>query len=298
MTIGCIIILYNKSYEEVKKNIKIIYKDIDNFYIINNSKRSYYSKNKKILIKNLNVNLGIAAAQNLGLIEAYKKKNDYILFSDQDTIFGKNFVKEIFLAFKETEKKNKNIFAISPNLYDRNKQVISGFVQRFFFFRFTIFNNNIANQKKNISEISESMSSGMFLKTQVLKKIGFLNEDLFLDWVDFDLCWRANDKGYKLFGAKDIVANHFLGKKAAIFFKKKYHLHDVYRVYYILRNGIYISLYKFDINFLWKINIFFNTIRYLIGYLIFIRPFFTVCKFSFLGLLHGVSGKLGKLNYD
>ena len=64
MTIGCIIILYNKSYEEVKKNIKIIYKDIDNFYIINNSKRSYYSKNKKILIKNLNVNLGIAAAQN------------------------------------------------------------------------------------------------------------------------------------------------------------------------------------------------------------------------------------------
>ena len=74
MTIGCIIILYNKSYEEVKKNIKTIYKDIDNFYIINNSKISYHSKNKKILIKNLNVNLGIAAAQNLGLIEAYKKK--------------------------------------------------------------------------------------------------------------------------------------------------------------------------------------------------------------------------------
>ena len=81
MSIGCIIIVYKKDINFLLKNIINIYADIDNFYIINNSeKKIKILKDKKINIINLDVNLGIAAAQNIALNLSYKNKNDYILF--------------------------------------------------------------------------------------------------------------------------------------------------------------------------------------------------------------------------
>ena len=186
MSVGCIIILYKKDIKFLFKKIKNIYADVDNFYIVNNSEKKIKNlKNKKIEIINLNVNLGIAAAQNLALLMSYKNKNDYILFSDQDTLFPKDFIKKILNFYFYCQKKYRNLFAVAPNLYDRNKNVLSGFTKRNFFFRTEIFKKKNDLENNNDSKITEAMSSGMFVNAKKLKKIGYLNENYFLDWVDF-----------------------------------------------------------------------------------------------------------------
>ena len=135
MSIGCIIIVYKKNINFILKKIKNIYADVDNFYIINNSEKKIKNLiDKKITFINLDVNLGIAAAQNLALNLSFKNKNDYILFSDQDTMFPVDFIKKILNFYFFCKKKYGNLFAVAPNLYDRNKNVLSGFVQRNFFF--------------------------------------------------------------------------------------------------------------------------------------------------------------------
>ena len=128
MSVGCIIVVYKKDIRFLIKKIKNIYKDVDNFYIISNSENNLKNyKNKKITTISLNVNLGIAAAQNLAIFNAYKNKNDYILFSDQDTKFQKNFIKTILNFYNYANRKYGNLFAVAPNLYDRNKNTLSGF---------------------------------------------------------------------------------------------------------------------------------------------------------------------------
>jgi rhamnosyltransferase len=299
MSIGCIIILYKKDIKFLSKKIKNIYAEVDNFYIINNSYEQIKNlKDKKINIINLNVNLGIAAAQNLAINLSYKNKDDFILFSDQDTIFPPNFIKNILNFFFYCKKKYGNLFAVAPNLYDRNKKVLSGFVKRNTFFRKNIFKNKSHLENNNDSKITEAMSSGMFIDANKLKKIGYLNENFFLDWVDFDLCWRALKKGYNIIGSRNIIASHFLGSDSVKIFRKSFHIHPPIRSYYIVRNGINLCLYSKNISFFWKINIFLNTFRYSIGYLIFTRPFFKVLKFVMLGIAHGFLNILGKINYD
>ena len=299
MSIGCIIIAYKKNIKFLRKRINNIYADVDNFYIINNSESNYLKiRNKKINIINLDVNLGIAAAQNLAVLQAYKNKNEYILFSDQDTIFPKEFIKKILNFYTSANKKYQNVFAVAPNLYDRNKKVLSGFVKRFFIFRTAIFQSK--NKFKNITEskITEAMSSGMFINLKILKKIGYLNEDYFLDWVDFDICWRALKKGYNIVGSGDIIASHFLGSRSIKIFNKSFHIHPPFRSYYIVRNGVNLSLYSKDINIFWRLNIFFNTLRYAFGYIFFMRPFKKVFRFVVLGFIHGSFNVLGKINYE
>ena len=299
MSIGCILIAYKKNIKFLRKRINNIYADIDNFYIINNSESNYLKiRDKKINIVNLDVNLGIAAAQNLAILQAYKNKNEYILFSDQDTIFPKGFIKKISNFYTSVNKKYQNVFAVAPNLYDRNKKVLSGFVKRFFIFRIYIFQNK--NNFENITEskISEAMSSGMFVKLKILKKIGYLNENYFLDWVDFDLCWRALKNGYTILGSSDIIASHFLGSRRIKIFNKSFHIHPPFRSYYIVRNGINLSFYSKDISIFWRFNIFFNTLRYAFGYIFFMRPFKKVFSFVILGFIHGLFNVLGKINYE
>ena len=297
MSIGCIIIVYKKNIKFLFRKIKNIYKDVDNFYIINNSENNLSNlKNKKITVINLNVNLGIAAAQNLALLESYKNKNKYILFSDQDTKFPKNFIKKILNFYSFANRKYGNLFAVAPNLYDRNKKTLSGFVQRKFFLRKDIFQD--FSSETDDDKISEAMSSGMFIDTKKLQKVGYLNENYFLDWVDFDLCWRALKKGYNIVGSRSIIASHYLGRTSVKVFNKSFHIHAPFRSYYIIRNGISLALYSKDINFFWRINIFANSLRYALGYIFFMRPFLKVFNLIILGFVHGLSNTLGKLNYD
>lgn len=114
------------------------------------------------------------------------------------------------------------------------------------------------------------MSSGMIIDLKKIKKIGLMNEDFFLDWIDFEWCWRSYKNDYKIIGFKNITAKHFLGLRSIKFFKYKFHIHALIRYYYIIRNGIYISIYS-KINLMWKINIFLNTIRYIFGYLLLVE---------------------------
>jgi rhamnosyltransferase len=41
------------------------------------------------------------------------------------------------------------------------------------------------------------LSSGFFYSREVIEKIGLKNEDLFIDLVDWEWCWRARSKDTK-----------------------------------------------------------------------------------------------------
>jgi rhamnosyltransferase len=58
---------------------------------------------------------------------------------------------------------------------------------------------------------SEIITSGMTFRLQDIKDIGYFDEDLFLDMVDFDICWRALANGKLIAVDKDIKMPHEVG---------------------------------------------------------------------------------------
>lgn len=287
MKIGAIIVIYKSSIKKIKKIYNNLKPQVDFVIFVNNDKKSFFLYYKNFELINLGNNYGIGFAQNIGITNLIKNNFKYVILVDQDTELPRNYVNTVLPFF------TKEVSCISLNLFDNNKKKYSGFIKRSFFFRNSI--NKSENNFELLSRetVTETMSSGMIIDLKKIKKIGLMNEDFFLDWIDFEWCWRSHNHGYKIIGFKNIAASHFLGMKSIKFLNYKFHIHELLRYYYIVRNGIYISFYS-KINLMWKINIFVNTLRYILGYLLLVSNKKILIKYILLAIYHGSFGILGK----
>jgi rhamnosyltransferase len=112
--------------------------------------------------------------------------------------------------------------------------------------------NNSASEICNPAEVPRMITSGTLLNLDLFRKIGPFNEDLFIDQVDFEYCYRAILKGYTNVQFKNIFLNHALGatsfhRSLRSFSETKRSLHSPLRLYYMTRNYLYVkSKYKND----------------------------------------------------
>ncbi len=74
------------------------------------------------------------------------------------------------------------------------------------------------------------------------------DQDLFVDYVDFDFSIKLRKKGYKILFMNDVVIAHELGYSRNVhflFWNVRYTSHSAIREYYIARNiTIFIGRYK------------------------------------------------------
>ena len=93
-----------------------------------------------------------------------------------------------------------------------------------------------------------------------------MNELLFIDGVDTDWCERAILLKYKLIKANNVFLNHKIGSKYINFFgiKKSYHDQNL-RVYYIMRNSIFLLIYGQN-TYSWKSSELLRTLIRLVAY--------------------------------
>ncbi|MBC7320572.1 hypothetical protein H5T89_07980 [bacterium] len=122
-----------------------------------------------------------------------------------------------------------------------------------------------------------------------------MREDLFIDWVDMEWCWRARKKGYKLIGNADVTVYHQHGESSVRFLGKDITIRKPWRYYYTIRNGIYLSLHSDLLNPYLRTLLFIKTVRNSFMYPLLTKPRLKSLKYSILGLYHGLIGRLGKL---
>ena len=147
----------------------------------------------------------------------------------------------------------------------------------------------------DIIEVEKTLSSGFFYSREVIEKIGLKNEDLFIDLVDWEWCWRARKKGYKIIGNADVIIEHQLGDSSKDLGFREVNLRSPMRHYYITRNAFHLALRDKSLDILHRITLFFKSFRYIIGYPLLSKPHLTHLKYVMLGFWHGIVGKLGKL---
>jgi len=171
-------------------------------------------------------NLGIAAAQNIGVKYAIEKKYTWILTLDHDSEATPNMVDKMLFAYETLNSKGVNqIGIIAANTVDKN---ING--QR-------VFDTN-----DEVEEVDKAISSGSMICSDVFKKVGFFNEYLFMYYVDDDFCLRCKDNKWRIYVCGQATLLHEEGAKEMRRFlwkKSIYKNYDSYAMYYIIRNTIY-----------------------------------------------------------
>lgn len=228
MDISAGIVLYNPDIDRLKENINAIINQCTHIYLIDNGSDNInnisdlleeYNDLKITVIYNQK-NMGIASALNQ-LTEAAKKDNfNWILTLDQDSVSPLNIIKE----FKKYINKN-NVGMLCPVICDRNK-------------------DKIIKAEEGYIEVKECITSGSLLNINAWDEIGGFDDNMFIDGVDFDICYRLRQASYRILCVQSVVLLHELGHieyHRFLFWKVIVKNHSAFRKYYIARNIIYIA---------------------------------------------------------
>lgn len=228
MDISAGIVLFNPDINRLKENISAVIVQCTHIYLVDNGSNNIdeikgllnqYNQSKISILCNME-NQGIAKALNQLIVAAQKGGFEWILTLDQDSVAPSNIVEEF-----EKYTNDLNTGMLCPVICDRNK----GFV---------------VEAKDGYKEIDECITSGSLLNIKAWSEIGGFDESMFIDGVDFDICYRLRKNRYKILCIQSVVLLHELGRieyHRFLFWKILVKNHSAFRKYYIARNIIYIA---------------------------------------------------------
>lgn len=228
MDISAGIVLFNPDINRLKENISAVIVQCTHIYLVDNGSNdidevkellNQYNQSKISILCNTE-NQGIAKALNQLTAAAQKGGFEWILTLDQDSVAPSNIVEEF-----EKYTNNLNAGMLCPVICDRNKGVV-------------------VEAKDGYKEIDECITSGSLLNIKAWGEIGSFDESMFIDGVDFDICYRLRKNGYKILCVQSVVLLHELGRieyHRFLFRKVLVKNHSAFRKFYIARNTVYLA---------------------------------------------------------
>jgi len=285
-----VIVLFNPDLVRLKQCVFSIVDQLDYLIFINNSsiRNPLRDANSKFIDIECVANIGIAAAQNIGLKKALEISAKYILLSDQDTIFPLNYLNEMTATIDSIADAG----CVVPVLVDdRGGVTVSPFKIRKWGMKWRLRPSQFGQVT-----LVEAPASGMLIKADVVSKIGLMREDLFIDLVDLEWCWRVSYNKLKILGICGVAINHRLGNNKIKLPFKIVNSRDPIRTYYISRNTLFLAKNLDYISIIDKISLCIDCLKYLVGFSILFSPHILHFKYSLKGLYHGYVGRVGNLD--
>lgn len=285
-----IIVTYNPDLILLEKCINSLKDQVKKIIIVDNTPKGcknleMFKNYSNVEIIHLYYNYGIAYAQNVGIKKALDGKADFILLSDQDTIYPPTFIEDMLICFND-----EKVAAAGPLFEDINTNKIEFFVKK------GILGFKKIYPKNGKHEVLQLIASGTILNVKYLPDIGLMREELFIDWVDMEWCWRAIKKGYKIIGNADVIIRHKHGENSRKCLTKTILIRKPFRYYYTIRNAVFLSIYTDVFPLSYRIILFFKAIRNAVLFPLLSIDKYKVLKYTLKGFYHGVIKKMGKLD--
>ncbi|AAS70692.1 glycosyltransferase [Leptospira interrogans] len=278
-----VIVTFNPDINLTYKNVQNLNLNSVPVLIVDNRSKNVSAIRSKIKKQNFLIenesNLGLGFALNRGIEYAQSNLYTHVWLFDQDSFLEISAIRLFLQKIREYEIQkfpNEKVASYGPNIFD------------------TIKNRNIYGILKDETGILNAkflITSGSFYSLEVLKEVGLMYQDFFIDYLDYEWCFRANDKGYVHKIISDVKMKHSIGSDSrSIFGIFKVAIHSPFRWYFLFRNGIYICKMP-HIPFRFKLEVVLKTIfRFLI------LPIFSDSKYQtylhiLCGICDGITGR-------
>lgn len=186
-------------------------------------------------------NKGIAVAQNIGIEASIKAGYSHVLLLDQDSSLLPGMVKKLLAAEEELLREGKRIAAVCPQIVDER----TGKRPTAVYYSWGLVRKVWADEASKQPIVTDNfIASGSLLRADAMKSIGFMREDLFIEYVDTEWALRAHSAGYECYCVPDAVLMQRFGDASAKIFGKDIYLYSNLRYYYKLRNEVYLMSLK------------------------------------------------------
>jgi rhamnosyltransferase len=287
MNIFSIIVCFNPEILKLQRLCNILTNINSKIVLVDNSNNQWlndfmYSTNIH-LIKN-NDNIGIAAAQNIGIKYALDNSADIFVFFDQDSEIENDFIDKLI--------KPLNIeipMVVSPIFHDYKEgfQFPSYKLNRFGLLKkLNIIDNNIFN-------VDVIISSGSATNRITLYKVGLMNEDYFIDFVDTEWSLRCKSKGVPVKVIQSASMIHTIGEKSIDLKLFRLFVHSPTRSYYKIRNSFLFARSPY-VPFLLGLSELISALIHNFLIIFFVKKKWKYFKNYYQAIFDGLKGKIGK----
>lgn len=189
------------------------------------------------LIK-LQHNDGLGNAFNIGIASARNLNTAFVLLMDQDSVPESGMVKQLHDAYLHLKNQGIAVAAVGPRYRNPISGQLSHFVRADGFRLIQVLCHEGGNDYPRADFL---ISSGTLIAIPILDKVGGMDAKLFIDHVDTEWCYRAQSRGFSLYGVCNAFMQHTLGDKQIRIWWGRWRnipFHQPFRYYYIFRNSM------------------------------------------------------------
>ena len=239
-------------------------------------------------------NIGLAAAQNLGVDWARSNGFRHVLLLDQDSTPGDGMVASLLQALQDASATDK-VAAVGPCFHDLRDGRTAPFVR----VGFPLNRKFWCTADSQLIACDFLISSGTLIPLSVLDQVGVMDAGLFIDNVDLEWGFRAQALGYALYGVGSATMHHRLGddRRALPFGGGQVVVHGPLRLYYMMRNRV--LLYRMPhVPSVWKAQDLLRVLAKLFLFSLLIAPRLRNLRCMLRGMSDGLHGRQGEAPGD
>ncbi len=190
--------------------------------MVSEAQRERLARAASLTLIDNRANLGLARALNQGLEAAMAQGADYVLLLDQDSRPDLEMLPALVAAARCRERDGQRIGCIAPRLRDRK-----------------LPNVQVGAKADRVETVA---TSGSLITRGAWETVGPMREDLFIDGIDHEWCFRARSRGFETVIAEEIILNHDMGTGAVNFFGRFKPIQtSPVRHYFITRNTLWLA---------------------------------------------------------
>lgn len=241
--VAAIIICFHPDSEKLARLIASIAEAVDEIIIFNNGgldeERLPAAATKISIETRGGHNLGIASALNIASEAAWRSGCRYAVTFDQDSHPEKSMIPILLAELQDWQARGHLVAAIGPQLVDVRAGVAktSPFVQ-------TSRRDSKYLAGEGTQPVSLLITSGCLFDLEIWKTVTRFDDRLFIDYVDFNWCWRLAGHGYQLLGTTKARMRHELSGGLKPLGRLVLTKYGPVRRYFQCRNAVYHLLYE------------------------------------------------------
>lgn len=203
-----IVLQYNNSDDTIKCLNSILGLDYPNFEIVIVDNASKYEHVKEIEqfisnhpvqkseLKVLKLNLGYSGGNNLGIKTAFENKADFVLILNNDVVAADDLLAKLI----ETANSDNSLGILGPAIDEGNRIVYGGKIKW--------LKPELLHSASPLKTNFYVPGTAWLIRTEVIRKIGILDQRYFLYFEDVDYAMKAHKSGYRLRIVPEAVVKH------------------------------------------------------------------------------------------
>lgn len=180
----------------------------------------------------LSANTGIAYAQNVGITSALAGGARSIIFFDQDSTFEANLIPELVGKLRQGVPN-----VVAPRCIDAETGI-----------EMPSHRLSLLGRAKKVYcgadlkpyPVDIVISSGTAVTREAIELVGYMDEDLFIDYVDTEWCLRCRSKDITIKVVPTAVMYHRIGSRSVSNKLLTIMIHSPFRCYYQIRNSFHL----------------------------------------------------------